>query len=58
MGALAEGTEEVYLPYVDLRLRHRSLLCILHLDKEDDVALAVPPPARIDTYKVDKSSRA
>ena len=42
VAALAEGIEEADFPGVNLCLRHRALLGLLHLDYADGVALAVP----------------
>ena len=42
VAALAEGIEEADFPGVNLCLRHRALLGLLHIDYADGVALAVP----------------
>ena len=42
VAALAEGIEEADFPGVNLCLRHRALLGLLHLDYADGVALVVP----------------
>ena len=42
VAALAEGTKEADFPGVNLCLRRRTLLGLLHLDDADGVALAVP----------------
>ncbi len=52
VAALAECTKKADLPSVDHCLHLRGLLCLLHLDNEDRVALAVPPSTRIDVYVV------
>ncbi len=44
VAALAECAKEADLPRVDLCLRLRMLLRLLHLDDEDRVILAVLPP--------------
>jgi hypothetical protein len=48
VAALAECTKEADLTSVDLCLCLCTLLCPLHLDDEDRVALAVPPSFRVD----------
>ena len=53
MAALAECVKEADLPSVNLCLRLCVLLCPLHLDNEDRVALAVPPSSRVDIDVVD-----
>ena len=54
MAALAECAKEAVLPSVDLCLRLRALLRILHLDDEDRVTLtlAVLPSFRVDVDAV------
>ena len=51
--ALAEGTEEAEFPSVNLCLRRRTLLGLLHLDGADGVALAVPLFVVVNNYTVD-----
>jgi hypothetical protein len=52
VAALAEYAKEADPPSVDHCLCLRALLCLLHLDNEDGVALAVPPSAHVDYYVV------
>ena len=53
MAALAEFSKEADLLSVDFCLRLRVLLRPLHLDDEDQVALAVPPSAQVEVDVVD-----
>ncbi len=48
MADLAECAKEVALPSVNLCLRLRALLRLLHLDNEDRVTLAVLPSFQVD----------
>jgi len=53
VAALAECTKEADLLSVEICLCLHELLCLLHLDDEDGVALAVPPSACVDVDVVD-----
>jgi hypothetical protein len=53
VAALAECAKEADLPSINHCLHLHALLCLLHLDNEDGVALAVPPSTRVNVYVVD-----